>query len=125
MCEQSDTNLRQYLGKPLNQKSCKQEEEDNSHSDLYTSFVLDSFGLDDSSNDSDDSFKHDFILLTQGTSANDTDEKTIAQKQLLKTTKLQKGKLTKKKLLAKVAGKASMYFELNPPNTNVNKIVLK
>lgn len=110
LCEQSDSNLRQYLGKPLNPKP-KQEIEDTSNADLYsTSLFLDNFGLDDSSNDSDDSFKQDFTLLSQSTSENPTDEKAIAQKQLLKAAKLQKCKMTKKKLLAKVGGKASKFF---------------
>ncbi|KAF2896587.1 hypothetical protein ILUMI_09589 [Ignelater luminosus] len=118
LCEQSDANLRQYLGKPLKPKPCKQEDEDNSHNDLYTSsLLLDNFGLDDSSNDSDDSFKQDFSLLTQTTSDNPNDEKAIAQKQLLKAAKLQKSKLTKKKLLAKVGGKASALKKLKR-NTN-------
>lgn len=105
MCEQSDTNLRQYLGKPLLTKS---KPEESQSTDYYTSsLLLDNFGLDDSSNDSDDSFKEDFGLLDIPIDAND--EKTIAQRQLLKAAKLQKCKLSKKKLLAK-NGKAGMYI---------------
>ncbi|KAK4879259.1 hypothetical protein RN001_007405 [Aquatica leii] len=117
LCEQSDANLRQYLGKPLHPKPCKQEDDDVSHDIYSSSFMLDNFGLEDSSNDSDDSFKQDFTLLSQMNSENPSDEKAIAQKQLLKAAKLQKCKLTKKKLLAKAGGKASVLKKLKR-NTN-------
>ncbi|GJQ67540.1 hypothetical protein Trydic_g8352 [Trypoxylus dichotomus] len=97
LCEQSDTNLRQYLGKPL---VTKNKGDDNQSTDYYTNnLLLDNFGLDDSSNDSDDSYKEDFGLLDAPIDVND--EKAIAQKQLLKAAKLEKCKLSKKKFLAK------------------------
>lgn len=100
LCEQSDQNLRQYLGKPLNPKQCKEEE--SQHVDLYnSSLLLDNFGMDDSSNDSDDDFRQDFGLLEGGISDNPNDEKAIAQRQLLKAAKMQKHKISKKKLLTK------------------------
>lgn len=109
LCEQSDANLRQYLGKPLNPKQAKQQEEVNQQVDLYhSSLLLSGFGLDDSSNDSDDdSFTNEFPLLETGTSDTVNDEKIIAQKQLLKAAKMQKYKGSKKKLLAKNGGKAT------------------
>ncbi|KAF5291845.1 hypothetical protein FQA39_LY14182 [Lamprigera yunnana] len=117
LCEQSDTNLRQYLGMPMRHTSCKQEDEDPSHDIYSANFMLDTFGLEDSSNDSDDSFKQDFTLLSHINLDNPNDEKAIAQKQLLKAAKLQKCKLTKKKLLAKVGGKTSALKKLKR-NTN-------
>ncbi|KRT84052.1 zinc-finger associated domain containing protein, partial [Oryctes borbonicus] len=97
LCEQSDTNLRQYLGKPLLTKT---KEDENHTTDYYTnSLLLDNFGLDDSSNDSDDSYKEDFGILEAPFDPND--EKAIAQRQLLKAAKLEKCKLSKKKLLTK------------------------
>lgn len=108
MCEQSDANLRQYLGKPQNPRPCKQEEETVQHVDLYnSSLLLDGFDFDDSSNDSDDDdFKQDFGLVEMGSTDNPNDEKIIAQRQLLKAAKMQKHKSSKKKLLAKNGGKA-------------------
>lgn len=104
LSEQSDISLRQYLGKPLRGKQCK--EENNHQSDFTTSLFLDNFGDDSSSSDSDeDDFKDDFCLL-QNISENPNDEKTIAQKQLLKVAKSQKMRLSKRKLLAK-GGKAA------------------
>lgn len=108
LCEQSDTNLRQYLGKPLITKQTKADVENHS-TDYYTNDLLDNLGLDDSSNDSDDSFKEDFGLLE--TPVDPSDEKSIAQRQLLKAAKMQKYKLSKKKLLAK-NGKTSKYITL-------------
>lgn len=57
--------------------------------------------MDDSSNDSDDDFRQDLGLLEGGISDNPNDEKAIAQRQLLKAAKIQKHKMSKKKLLAK------------------------
>lgn len=102
LCEQSDQSLRQYLGKPPVQKPCKQEDDNSLQSDIYASHILglDSFGLDDDSDDSDDNLdtKAEIdMLTTQSTSEDMIDEKLIAQRQLLKATKLQKQKLNAKK----------------------------
>lgn len=97
LCEQSDASLRQYLGKPLVQKPCKQEDENSLQSNLYDSLNLDSFGLDEDSDESDDNLKSEIDLLTQGTSEEGIDEKSVAQRQLLKATKLQKAKIAAKK----------------------------
>lgn len=72
---------------------------------------MDNFGLESSSGDSDedDYCKIDYSLL-QSTLDNTNDEKTIAQRQLLKAAKTQKSKLSKKKLLAKAGGKGSGKF---------------
>lgn len=117
LCEQSDANLRQYLGKPPNPKSCKQDTESVSATDLYSSsLLLDSFNQDDSSNDSDDSFKEDLALLdtTISTTIDPSDEKLIAQKQLLKAAKMQKNKSSRKRLLAKYgANKASKFVSID------------
>lgn len=67
-------------------------------SNLYDSLQLENFGLDDDSDDSDDQIKSEIDLLTtQSTSEESVDEKTIAQRQLLKATKLQKAKIAAKK----------------------------
>ncbi|KAJ8967812.1 hypothetical protein NQ314_002621 [Rhamnusium bicolor] len=106
LCEQSDINLRQYLGKSAIIKQCK--EEDIHQNDFTTTLLLDNFGLDSSSGDSDeDDFKEDFSLLQSTMSDNPNDEKAIAQKQLLKAAKSQKSKMSKRKMLAK-GGKAAV-----------------
>lgn len=104
LCEQSDQCLRQYLGKPITQKGCKTELDNNTQSDLYNSNFLevDSFAMDDESDeDSDDNIeieKAEIDLLTPVDSQQESlDEKTIAQRQLIKSTKLQKPKLVLKK----------------------------
>lgn len=120
LCEQSDANLRQYLGKPLNPKPCKQDEDVVvQHIDLYnSSLLLEGFDLDDSSNDSDDDFKQDFGLLEMAPTDNPNDEKVIAQRQLLKAAKMQKHKISKKKLLAKNGGKAVLSSKKLKRNVN-------
>lgn len=111
LCEQSEISLRQYFGKPLRTKQCKQE--DNHQNDFTSSLLLDNFDDDSSSDDSDeDDFKDDFNLL-QNISENANDEKAIAQKQLLKVAKSQKLRLSKRKLLSKggkAAGKLFCFF---------------
>lgn len=104
LCEQSDLSLRQYLGKPQRSKQCKEEE--TNQNDFSSSLLFDNFGEDSTSEDSDDDFKDDFSLL-QNISENPNDEKSIAQKQLLKVAKSQKLRLTKRKLFkgGKAAGK--------------------
>lgn len=114
LCEQSDINLRQYLGLPPSNKHRKPEEQitnTNHTNDFATTLLLDNFGLESSSADSDedDYCKIDYSLL-QSTLDNTNDEKTIAQRQLLKAAKTQKSKLSKKKLLAKAGGKSSGMF---------------
>lgn len=69
--------------------------------------------MDDSSNDSDDDFRQDLGLLEGGISDNPNDEKAIAQRQLLKAAKIQKHKMSKKKLLAK-NGSTCMFLLLAP-----------
>lgn len=96
LCEQSDSNLRQYLGKPAVQKQCKKEEESQNYSTIP---LLDSFGFDDD----DSSNKSDEDDLKLELPAEENDEKTIAQRQLIKA-KMQKRKLSKKKLLSKNGG---------------------
>ncbi|GLV33192.1 spalt major, partial [Carabus blaptoides fortunei] len=56
-----------------------------------------SFGVDEDSDESDDNLKSKIDLLTQETSEEGIDEKSIAQRQLLKATKLQKAKIAAKK----------------------------
>ncbi|VEN61635.1 unnamed protein product [Callosobruchus maculatus] len=100
LCEQSDMNLRHYLGKPVTSKQTKLEE--NQNNDYTTSLFLDNFGMESSSEDSDeDDYKDDFLTLPPILSDNPNDEKVIAQKQLLKAAKFQKMRLTKRKLLTK------------------------
>lgn len=112
LCEQSDTNLRQYLGKPLIPKQCPKDEPHHSN-DLYPAhLLLDNFGLDDSSDNSDDDdFKQDFGLLE--TPTDPSDEKAIAQRQLLKAAKMQKSKMSKKKMLAKNGGNGGEHLQQN------------
>ncbi|KAJ8956839.1 hypothetical protein NQ318_014253 [Aromia moschata] len=106
LCEQSDLNLRQYLGKPTITKQCK-EEDIHHNNDFTATLLLDNFGLDSSSGDSDeDDYKEEFSLL-QSIPENPNDEKIIAQKQLLKSAKAQKSKMSKRKILAK-GGKAAV-----------------
>lgn len=106
LCEQSDISLRQYFGKPLRGKHCKEE---NSHNGFTSNLLFDNFGDDSSSDDSyEDELKDDLSLL-QNISENPNDEKAIAQKQLLKVAKSQKLRLTKRKLLSK-GGKGGKYF---------------
>lgn len=126
LCEQSDTNLRQYLGKPLLHKPCKQDDDSVQNVDLYSSsLLLDNFGLDDSSNDSDGSFKQDYVLMDSGISDNPSDEKLIAQRQLLKAAKMQKHKVSKKKLLAKNGGEIIfLYFYLTVMYSTIHLKVL-
>ena len=113
-CEQSDANLRQFLGKPLLTKLCKSEPANNS--DLYNMLLLDSFGIDDDSSnesDEDDDFKSDFGLPR--IQLDPSEEKIIAQRQLLKAAKMQKSKMSKKKLLAKAGKIGTFYsFEMCP-----------
>jgi hypothetical protein len=107
LCEQSDTNLRQYLGLPPSIRQRKEEEVVHP-ADFASTLLLDNFGLDSSSGDSDDDdYKIDYNLLQASLSENANDEKAIAQRQLLKAAKSQKSKLSKKKLLAKAGGKAA------------------
>ncbi|XP_045470208.1 zinc finger protein 2 homolog [Harmonia axyridis] len=94
LCEQSDTNLRQYLGKPL-QKNLNKDE-DSQKNDFTSTLFLDGFGIYSSSGESDDDYKDDFPLLEQPLTNNPNDEKIIAQKQLLKAAKMQKSKISKK-----------------------------
>lgn len=106
LCEQSDINLRQYLGKPTILKQCK-EEDNHQTNDFPTTLFLDNFGLDSSSGDSDDDdFKDHFSLFQTSVIDNPNDEKIIAQRQLLKAAKSQKSKISRKKILAK-GGKAA------------------
>lgn len=109
LCEQSDVSLRQYFGKPPRGKHCKEEDQN----DFTTSLLLDNFGEDSTSDDSDeDDCKDDFSLL-QNISENPNDEKAIAQKQLLKVAKSHKIRLSKRKLLSKggkAAGKHKFWF---------------
>lgn len=100
LCEQSDANLRQYLGKPIPQKQCKKEEESTQNSQSYSSsaLFLDSFGFDDDDDDSSNKSDEEDVKLEFPIEA--SDEKTIAQRQLIKA-KMQKRKLSKKKMLAK------------------------
>lgn len=90
LCEQSDTNLRQYLGKPMNQKNINRE--DQQKNEFSTPLFLDGFGMYSSSGESDDD---DFPLL-ESVPDNPNDEKFIAQKQLLKSAKMHKSKISKK-----------------------------
>lgn len=100
LCEQSDINLRQYLGKPaVPNKSKTQAPQQNN--DFNSSLLLDNFGLDSSSEDSDDDeFGDEYLLLHSTLSENLTpeDEKAIAQKQLIKIAKTQKSRGSKKKM---------------------------
>ena len=93
----------------------RKEEETPHAADFATTLLLDNFGLDSSSGDSDeDDYKIDYSLLQTTLSENVNDEKAIAQRQLLKAAKSQKNKLSKKKLLAKAGGKAAgEYFHEN------------
>ncbi|CAG9863341.1 unnamed protein product [Phyllotreta striolata] len=104
--EQSDVNLRTYLGKPINQNQRPFKEEAPPQSD-FSSFFLDNFGMDSSSSDSDDDdYKDEFQLLQTSLPDNSNDEKIIAQKQLIKAGRFHKTRISKKRLLAK-AGKTS------------------
>lgn len=102
LCEQSDANLRQYLGKPLIPKTVLKVVDTTPVNDLYnTQLFLDNFGLEESSDNSDDDDlinKPDFGLLEM---TNAEDEKFIAQRQLMKASKSQKSKSSKRKLLVK------------------------
>lgn len=102
------------MGLPPSNKHRKPEEQisnTNNTNDFTTTLLLDNFGLESSSGDSDedDYCKIDYSLL-QSTLENTNDEKTIAQRQLLKAAKTQKSKLSRKKLLAKAGGKSSCKF---------------
>lgn len=78
--------------------------------------------MDDSSNDSDDDFKQNFTLLeTTSVSDNANDEKTIAQRQLLKAAKMQKHKMSKKKLLGKNGVVVTKKMKRNVNQCNVCK----
>ncbi|KAK9888573.1 hypothetical protein WA026_000814 [Henosepilachna vigintioctopunctata] len=79
LCEQSDANLRQYLGKPINQNFNRKE--NNQKSEFSSSLFLDGFDLYSSSRESNDDFKDDSPAL-EGVTDNTNDEKLIAQKQL-------------------------------------------
>lgn len=73
---------------------CKEEEPAHNVVDM----LFDGFDSDDSSDDSDDDdFKHDFSVAEE----NASDEKAIAQRQLLKAAKMQKHKASKKKIMTK------------------------
>lgn len=110
LCEQSDSNLRQYLGLPPSSKH-KKDNDPIQNNDFSTALLLDNFGLESSSGDSDeDDFKLEYTMLQSSLPDNVNDEKVVAQRQLLKAAKSQKGKLSKKKLLAKTGGKAAGEF---------------
>ncbi|CAG9813870.1 unnamed protein product [Phaedon cochleariae] len=107
LCEQSDMNLRTYLGKPVGLKRSK-EEEVHQNNEYSSSLLLDNYGFDSSSENSDeDDFRDDLSLLQSTLVDNSNDEKVIAQKQLLKAAKFQRRGISKRKLLAK-GGKAAV-----------------
>lgn len=111
LCEQSDINLRQYLGKPVKDRPNKKDEVLRQKYNKLP--LIDTFGLDD--DDDDDSSGNsdgDDDNINVPTSMEENDEKTIAQKQLIRT-KMLKRKLTKKKLLSKNGGLFNCYVFMN------------
>ncbi|CAH0557987.1 unnamed protein product [Brassicogethes aeneus] len=121
LCEQSDCNLRQYLGKPLITKQMKEEptpppqqqQQQNDYS------LLDSFGMDSSSSESSDD--DDYFLMPTTVPDNPADEKAIAQKQLLKAAKMQKGKMGKRKMMSKNNGNGALMSSKKLLKRNTNQ----
>ncbi|XP_018330469.1 gastrula zinc finger protein XlCGF57.1 [Agrilus planipennis] len=113
LCEQSDSSLRQYLGKPLISNKTIKQSDKSQNTDFYSSTqLLDKFELDNSLNDSHYSLKHDFPIVETEAVISSTDEKIIAQKRLLVSTKSSNGKLSKKRLFAKLSLKPGVIKQL-------------
>ncbi|KAF7287155.1 hypothetical protein GWI33_002526 [Rhynchophorus ferrugineus] len=105
LCEQSDTNLRQYLGKPTIKLAPKREDSIQSTVSFSDSLLLDSLNGNSSSSDSEpDDFNEEITIFSQNGNT-ENNEKLVAQKQLLKIVKLQKNKDRKRKLCSKETDK--------------------
>lgn len=98
LCEQSDSSLRQYLGKPSAKKRQDKNDEVMQSND-FSSSLLDSFGMDSSSSDSDeDDYREQISILSTGMTNEPINEKLIAQQQLLKLARNKKSRNRKKKI---------------------------
>lgn len=96
LCEQSDSNLRQYLGKPSTRKQPPKDDESNQNSEFSNS-LLETFNSESSSSDSEqEEFKDGLSIFSVSINDSNMDEKAVAQKQLLKLARSQKGKNRKK-----------------------------
>ncbi|XP_030765394.1 zinc finger protein 2 homolog [Sitophilus oryzae] len=108
LCEQSDCNLRQYLGKPPIKLTEKKE--DPEQSNFNNSFLIDSFNdsrdsYNDSSTSSDsEDFKEEITIVSHPVIENETEEKVIAHKQLLQISRTQNGNDKKKKCTTELKG---------------------
>ncbi|CAG9766011.1 unnamed protein product [Ceutorhynchus assimilis] len=96
LCEQSDSSLRQYLGKPLLKKHEIKDNEEIATPPAYSVSIFDDLVMDSTSSESDidDQFKD---LLPEMPS-DPTSEKIIAQQQLLKLARNQKSRSRKRRV---------------------------
>ncbi|XP_066260473.1 zinc finger protein 25-like [Euwallacea similis] len=107
LCVQSDSNLRQYLGKPcpkLNPNHAGSTQIEPSSSAMSTSTssfnntFFEGYGMETSSSESEEDDYRDQMSIQSGMANDPSNEKLMAQQQLLKLARSQKSKNRKKKM---------------------------